>query len=369
MKLVLRRALAPLLVATALALLSAPALASVPTLARVNAPRGGEADVLRSVAFASVGRGWAVGSTGVSLQGTGVDRLLLSWNGTQWQKAPLAAVANSDEWLRGVAAAGPSEAWAVGDQKPYGRRPDLPILLHFNGSAWQTETGAFSTGRLWAVAASGAGDVWALGTGVEHYDGAAWTLVPTPTVVAPAQLRPVAIGATAPNDAWMVGSRFAKSYGGRGQALIEHWNGNAWQLVDLPVTPSDDRLTAVAARSATDVWAVGFSSGAPLTMHWNGAVWTRISAAPTAQNGAFESVTTDAGGAVWAVGHEDGVDSRDYAVWRPIAQRWTGTAWQKVGVPKVGDFDAWLADVSIIGGGVWAVGAHQGTLVARATST
>ena len=39
-------------------------------------------------------------------------------------------------------------------------------------------------------------------------------------------------------------------------------------------------LNAVAARSATDVWAVGATSQSddsqPLAVHWNGRSWTRV---------------------------------------------------------------------------------------------
>jgi hypothetical protein len=355
-----------IVVATVLVFAAGSAYAATPVLVRTSAPRGGTAGALESVSFASASLGWAAGSTGVSLSGTGVDRLLLSWNGSQWRKVSLAAIASSDEALEGVVAVSPTEAWAVGGQNPYGKNPDLPVLLHYNGSTWASATGAFTTGRLWAVSASSATDVWAMGTQLERYDGHAWKLVSTPVL---AKSTRVAISAASPTDAWIAGTQFSSTYSRRGQPLIEHWNGASWQVVTLPPTTTDDRLTSIAARSASDVWAVGFSSGVPLTMHWDGSSWQRINAASAAQNGAFESVAVDASGAVWAVGHEDGVDSRDYAVWRPLAQRWTGAVWQKVSGPVVGDFDAWLGGVAIVGGQVWAVGANQGTLVARSPTS
>jgi hypothetical protein len=356
-------------VATALLAVSGPAAAATPGLDRVTAPKGGSADAIRSVSFASPSLGWAAGSAGVSLSGTGVDRLLLSWDGSRWQKVALDAIASSDESLNGVVAVSPTEAWAVGGQNPYGINDDLPVLLHYNGSTWASAGGAFSVGRLWAVAASSASNVWALGTQLERYDGRGWHLVAARAVTDGTKVRRVAIAATSPNDAWIAGSSFTRKYSGPGQALIEHWNGTQWAQVALPPTNTDDRLTSIAARSASDVWAVGFSSGAPLTLHFDGSGWRRITAAPTSQNGAFEAVAVGGAGAVWAVGHEDGVDSRDYAVWRPVAQRWTGTAWQKVRTPVVGDYDAWFGGVALTGGQAWAVGANQGSLVAHSPST
>ena len=364
MRIALRHTLrAAAVVTTVVVFGSGSAFAAPPVLVRVNAPTGGAAGALKAVSMASGSKGWAVGSTGVSLSGTGVDRLLLSWNGRRWQRVPLEAIASSDESLRSVVAVSPTSAWAVGDQNPYGINPDLPVLLHYDGSAWSTVTGAFTTGRLWAVTASAESDVWALGTELEHYDGAAWTTVTTPVV---ANSTRAAISTTSPTDAWLAGTQFTGSYSGNGQPLIEHWNGASWTVVTLPATTTDDRLMAIAARSASDVWAVGLSSGAPLTMHWDGSTWLRITAAPTSGNGELDSVAVDASGAVWAVGHEDGVDSRGYAVWRPMAQRWTGTAWERVSGPVVGDFDAWLGGADIADGTVWAVGANQGSLIASA---
>jgi hypothetical protein len=42
--------------------------------------------------------------------------------------------------------------------------------------------------------------------------------------------------------------------------LIEHWNGSAWTIVPSPnVGSGNNSLAAVAARSANDVWAVGYA--------------------------------------------------------------------------------------------------------------
>jgi hypothetical protein len=342
--------------------LSGSAFATTPALVRVSAPRGTASDALRSVSFAAAGKGWAVGSTGVSLEGTGVDRLLLEWNGAQWRKVAIDAVANSNEDLRSVAAVSTTDAWAVGGQNPYGINDDLPVLLHYSGARWSPAKGAITIGMLWSVAASAATNVWALGTGLERYDGNAWQLV---AFRDPAGLnvRRAAVATTSPNDVWIAGTSFVRTYGGAGKAMIEHWNGSSWQLASLPAT-GNDRLMGIATRSPSDVWAVGSSDGAPLALHYDGATWKRVAAAPT-NNGGFEAVAIDGAGTAWAVGHEDGVDSRDYAVWRPMVQRFTGSAWQPAKTPTVGDYDAWLGGVTIVGGVTWAVGAHQGTLVAR----
>ena len=57
-----------------------------------------------------------------------------------------------------------------------------------------------------------------------------------------------------PSDAWAVG--FYQDTG-LDQTLIEHWDGSAWTVVPSPnVAEFDNVLNAVRAKSATDIWAV-----------------------------------------------------------------------------------------------------------------
>ena len=77
--------------------------------------------------------------------------------------------------------------------------------------------------------------------------------------------------ATSPGNAWAVGGTVCP---GRGLVtVIEHWNGRAWALVP---TPAAGILTGVAAASAASAWAVGFwtASGNAVIEHWDGAAWT-----------------------------------------------------------------------------------------------
>ena len=60
------------------------------------------------------------------------------------------------------------------------------------------------------------------------------------------------------------------------QTLVEHWNGSAWSVVPSPNVGGsyDNALYGVAAVSANDVWAVGHDgdpiTGQTLVEHWNG---------------------------------------------------------------------------------------------------
>src|SRR5262245_8123118 len=128
-----------------------------------------------------------------------------------------------------------------------------------------------------AVAARSPNDAWAVGwheseeqyssdelTYAQHWDGATWTIVPTPNPPPRGQgarrqsyFRDVAV--VGKSEAWAVG------YFEKGdileEAFTEHWDGNAWTLVALPDLGEQSLLHAVAAVSPNDVWAVGFANG------------------------------------------------------------------------------------------------------------
>ena len=79
------------------------------------------------------------------------------------------------------------------------------------------------------------------------------------------------VSAVAANDMWAVGN-------GSG-TLTEHWNGAAWTRVSSP-SPGGSLLYGVSAKATNDVWAVGLdaSSGRDqtLTLHGDSSAWTQI---------------------------------------------------------------------------------------------
>ena len=90
------------------------------------------------------------------------------------------------------------------------------------------------------------------------------------------------VAAASAADAWAVGYT-GKSYSGR--ALMLHWNGSAWSRVTTPaVLTGPGELTAVTVVSASSAWAVGStgSSGQPhtLLLHWNGSAWREVTNPP-----------------------------------------------------------------------------------------
>src|SRR5258706_13752006 len=88
------------------------------------------------------------------------------------------------------------------------------------------------------------------------------------------------LAAFAADDVWMVGEQFSgQSADPGGQlALIEHWDGRSWGIVEGPETgPGNSALVSVSGTASDDVWAVGKfaatndpSTGPerPLIEHW-----------------------------------------------------------------------------------------------------
>ncbi|HMA32938.1 MAG TPA: hypothetical protein VKY74_00550, partial [Chloroflexia bacterium] len=87
-----------------------------------------------------------------------------------------------------------------------------------------------------------------------HWDGQAWSRVPSPNP-GPTGSRLAAITVLGSDDAWAVGSTGTA----RGpQTLVLHWNGRYWLQVPSPNGDlATQGLNAVAAAGPLDVWAAG----------------------------------------------------------------------------------------------------------------
>ncbi len=176
-------------------------------------------------------------------------------------------------------------------------------------------------------------------------------------------------GATAlsPASAWAVGFRCVPrcaSISAVERTLIRHWNGTAWSTVPSPNPGADwNYLFAVSATSAKDAWAVGYDSlpagpgtviSGTLILHWNGTTWSRIpSPNPSRDFNQLDGVSAVSATSVWAVGY----DQTKAGGYQPLILHWNGTTWSQVPSPKVSMFTAALAAVSAISAkSAWAVG-------------
>jgi hypothetical protein len=163
-----------------------------------------------------------------------------------------------------------------------------------------------------------------------------WSLVASPNTGA-GDDHLSAVSADAATDVWAVG-QYVNSGTSLTQTLIEHYNGNAWSVVSSPNATGDNFLNGVAALSATDVWAVGFSQSTPptgvfqtLIEHWDGNSWSvRQSANTGSDSNVLNGIAAISATDIWAVGYYFDTSTLQR---RPLVEHWDGTTWTTFSVP------------------------------------
>lgn len=187
--------------------------------------------------------------------------------------------------LTSVTAVSASNVWAAGPGVFPGNRP--PVLLHYDGTSWSKSTvpaitPAPSPGQgsitINGMSSTSASDVWAVGTiGIGsqalplilHWNGTAWSQQPAPSGIQSLN----AVSASAPDDAWAVGASAS------GTPTL-HWDGHSWTP-----EPSPRGFVSVADISPHSAVAVGFRSAATpghfqnVVMRWDGTVLSTTPAA------------------------------------------------------------------------------------------
>jgi hypothetical protein len=172
------------------------------------------------------------------------ETLILHWNGTAWTHAASPAPPSGALYtaLQAVSADSATDAWAVGTYDN-SSNANKPLLLHWNGTVWETVKGHAPTGAT---------NTWL-----------------------------TAVSADSATGAWAAGYYFNAS--NVEKPLLLRWNGTAWKTVNSPAPSGaqQTQLNGVSADSATDGWAVGYyenSSGVDetLILHWNGTAWKKV---------------------------------------------------------------------------------------------
>lgn len=248
----------------------------------VSSPSFGPAGVLRSfsaVAASGPDDVWAVG-TEVEVNPEDTAPISAHWDGTAWTAVQvpnhLSRFGRYGAALAGVKAVSPTDAWAVGG---WGKRQSgKTYVVHWDGTAWKQQKSQDPNGRdgqaLQAVDATSATDIWAVGhlgqalskhdPLVERSDGVNWSVGRSPAGKSVHALTGVSM--TSPTDGWAL----TDSSG------VEHWNGGRWKAVTTPNAGRFARLYAIDALSATDAWVVGAKEGDALVEHWDGSAWTIV---------------------------------------------------------------------------------------------
>jgi hypothetical protein len=156
------------------------------------------------------------------------------WGGTQWVVVHTPNVGAGENSMFGMAAAGPDAVWMVGREKDLTTGKYRTITERWDGLTWSVVPSPNAnelTNHLQAVAARLPEDVWAVGrylihdprpihlTLTMHWDGTAWTLVPSPNVGSGGS-KLVGVTFAGEGDVWAVGDSGATE---RATTLVEHF--------------------------------------------------------------------------------------------------------------------------------------------------
>jgi hypothetical protein len=225
---------------------------------------GDQGAVLFGVACPTPSECWAVG------QDYTTEQIVIGHElGGAWTLILEAGGVTQPEQLNAVTCVGPDDCWAVGHVGPIGGSAFQPLIEHYAGAAWSVvpSPDPSSGGDLTAVSCPTATECWAVGTTggeeeasaswtsplIEYYEGDRWTLASTPGI-GPGGLTGVAC--SDPDSCWAVGH---SGWGSGAQPLVEHGVGGSWSVVGSPSLSGPDGavLLSVACMAPSACWIVG----------------------------------------------------------------------------------------------------------------
>ncbi|MDQ6693345.1 MAG: hypothetical protein M3014_02855 [Chloroflexota bacterium] len=375
-------------------------LAVVALLALWSTPSGAGASA-SAYSQSAVGAGVAPGAASHVGAATPSPTCAPSWAVVDSPNAGVGGFTGTVNQLTGVSAVSADDVWSAGyyvDQtksrpatspkhvvkrpadrqefegSPYGNLVHT-LVEHWDGTAWtiipSIDNGPDSN-AFFAIAAAGTNDVWATGyyldtfgvsqTLIEHWNGTAWSLVTSPNMGPYLDNELTTVDAPATNDVWTAGYYYSEQ--GVARTLTEHWNGTTWSIIASPNTGAlDNEIYSISFAAASDVWAVGsyvIANGMGgvikgLLEHWNGTAWSIVPYTPIGSfNNVFYGVDAVSTTDVWAVGASGGYSSGA----RPLFEHWDGSSWTPVAGPANGSPGDVVYSVEAIGvNDVWAVGA------------
>jgi hypothetical protein len=286
---------------------------------------------------------WAAGYEVTDPTNATTQPLILHWNGAAWQPASVPAGAGA---LTGISAVSANDIWALGYTGKYDSYPggadEHPLAFHWDGTGWTATPAPATAGpaRYLGVAAVAANDVWAVGaidsstpqSLLAHWDGAAWRAVAHPDLTGRQYL--TAVAAAGPNAVWAAGYFYpAADPNSRGQVALERWDGQQWRVV---YSAAAGTLEGLALAGPDDVWVTGaraipIGPTLVLTAHWNGTAWQET---PDRPNQAYNNATrgiTAAPNDVWTVGDSPTGDREGNS--QPRIEHWDGQTWSRLAGP------------------------------------
>ncbi|MEU5625721.1 MULTISPECIES: hypothetical protein [Streptomyces] len=292
-----------------------------------------------------------------------------------WREIPMPAFADRSNQISAIDAVSQQDAWAVG---LYEESRGAFLTQHWDGTGWRVVDAPAPEGvrlagaGLLDVSARTSDDAWAVGwlivvdsevpnpdkpggtiqethaeAMLQHWDGEAWHLVPVPDATS---LWTYSVTALADDDVWVSG------YTSDDRPAMLHYDGSSWSRVPVPYDGVNGELTDLEARGPNDVWAAGRKlvddedPGHALLAHWDGRSWKQV---PTpADAGRVNDLTLAPAGVAVAGEQPDGT---------PYVMRLRHGRWSQPSVPPGGtDGSRYLTSVAWTPRGVTAVGYEEG---------
>ena len=351
----------------------APVLAILSLLAGHSAPAtdweivaspnaGRQANSLSSVADVADNDVWAVGWA-FNAQLNAYRTVTEHWNGTRWSLVRSPNATNGYNFLNGVGVVAANDVWAVG-QAANGSIYST-MIQHWNGTVWSIVSSPNIPGLsniLQAITVVSANDIWAVGYSQDtnfntftltlHWNGTAWSIVPSPSVNDDILF---GVDAIASNDVWAVGRSQEEA-----RTLTLHWNGSAWSVVPSPNDSTEDNvLFGVAAVTSNDVWAVGQACcHKTLAIHWDGASWSVVPTPdfdPNATNQVLIGIVALSSDDIWTAGQY--IVPLQGSAQFTLTENWNGSQWNFVPSPNAQNSNNRLHGITATPNEtLWAVG-------------
>lgn len=259
---------------------------------RVPSPNvpGAAASVITALGAISKDDVWAVGNYLTADKSAGKS-LAMHWEGKQWSivTSPSSNLGQYS-YLTSVSSISRNDVWAAGYRSFYEGGGDMggaTLILHWDGKSWSEvrspNVGQYSN-TLRSMAFTGKDDIWAVGdyskgspnygTLVIHWDGKAWSVVPSPNP-SDTDSKLLDVVALSKDDVWALGEYTAPTFGYAYYtfSMMQHWDGARWNVIVPGKRSIASRLTTLAAPARDNIWAIG--SGLT-SAHWDGAQWTEL---------------------------------------------------------------------------------------------
>jgi len=262
--------------------------------------------------------------------------------------------------LRGIDAVSAQDIWMVGYLSSQNvNTANRTLIEHWDGasvSVLSAPNAGENGARLNAITEIAPDNVWAVGavlqtpsspnslgdflvgihTLIEHWDGQAWSIVPSPDGASGAHSSNelLSIAADAADDVWVAGTAAQKNVS---RALIEHWDGKTWHIVTLPASFHAAFLRGIVVPARNDVWVAGASLTpggqelVPLLAHWDGHQWMQI---PGLAKGFFLlSLRASSPHDIWLSGEIQSGQAAPSGL--TVVAHWDGTSLQQQTLPKL----------------------------------